>query len=191
MRKLALAVLTLMIVNAAANAQNFFLETSMPKNAGINAGARFTIYNDINEYISLGLTGRLHRFSLLQNGDSGPVTNVIETSVGGGLKFNFIQNSSFQVYTVPTMEVSGFRDDVGLNLANYLGISKEVVWPFVVNLEIGARYRALRYSDPAAVNNRLSIFVGGGFGIAILEKYRGPGPILLNKAKPKRRRVYY
>jgi len=191
MRKLALAVLSILIASTVTNAQNFFLETSMPKNAGINAGARFTIYNDLNEYIALGVTGRIHRFSLLQNGDSGPVTNVIETSVGGGIKFNFVQNNSYQIYTVPTMEVSAFKEDVGLNLANYIGVSKEVVWPFVVNLELGARYRALRYSDPAAVNNRLSLFLSAGVGIAILESYRGPGPILLNKAKPKRRRVYY
>ncbi len=191
MKKVILLVLNILLFNAATQAQNFFLETSMPKNAGINAGGRFTIYNDINEYIAVGVTGRLFRHSLLENGESGPVVNVIETSVGGGLKFNFVQNNSYQVYMVPTMEISGFREDVGLNLANYLGFSKEIVWPFVFNVEIGARYRTLRYSNPAAVNNRLNLFFGAGFGIALLESYRGPGPILLNKSKPQRRRIRY
>jgi hypothetical protein len=191
MKKIFTVALGIFMIAATAHAQNFFLETSMPKTGALNAGARFTVFNNINDIVAIGLMGRIHRFSYANNGVSSgdpAVVNLFESSVGGGFKFNFVSQRSFQAYVSPMLELTTFRRDAGANLAGSLGISKELAWPFVFNLEVTARHRTLMYTDPLAVNNRLTMFISAGFGLALLEAYQGPGPVLLNKTKPRRRK---
>lgn len=196
MRHFLFLILGILLASTAAQAQNFFLETSVPKSAGLNAGAKFTVFNNVNDVFALGVMGRIHRFSVANNGDdpdAASVVNAFEMTVGGGFKFNFVAQRTFQAYVNPMVELSGYRGDAGAGVGAYLGMSKEIAWPLVFNFEVGARQRLVMWGDPIATNNRMAIFVAAGFGLNLLESYQGPGPVLLNKSRPKNRKVrrYY
>lgn len=196
MKTFLLSAVMAFLLGTVAQAQNFFLETSMPKSAGMNIGARFTAHNNINDVFSLVVMGRIHRFSVLNNGvapEQSGVVNAFEVAMAGGLKFNFVNQRSFQAYINPMGEIATYNGDAGLNAGAYLGITKEIAWPLVFNFEVGARQRLVLWQDAIATNNRMAIFIGGGFGLNLIESYQGPGPVLLNKTRPNKRKTkrYY